>query len=209
MTLWRKAKMIKVRVLKKNKNEIVEEKQILTLYDLERYISRVSSTDIRYNDYHIEKTPRTLEFFKRTYFAYFYVEFEDYISLVSLKHAQKRVKNYRKKTNSNKIFENTLLRIQIRLDKTFRKYRMTPTVIMPRLSNERYEKIKINIKDQENTHAFEFEFDKVLWTFKTISIKTTKPNLIKEVSKSIRYTTTPTKIYREKHKVIENENYIK
>lgn len=201
--------MIKVQVLKKYPSEVVEEKEIPTLYDLERYISRITSTDIRYNDYHIEKTQKTLEFFKRTYFANFYVEFENHIALCPLKHAQKRVKNYRKKTNSNKIFENTLIRIQLNLNKYFRKYNMKPFVIMPRISNQRYEKLKINVEDKTATHSFEFEFDKILWDFRTTMVKTTKPNIIRVITQAIRYTTTPTKIYREKHKVIENENNLK
>lgn len=201
--------MIKVQVLKKWNNEVVEQKDIPTLYDLERYISRITSTDIRYNHYHIEKSQSVLEFFKRTYFARFYVEFDNYISLCALKHAQKRVKNYRKKTNSNKILENTLLRLQVQLNKAMRTQRAKATVIMPKLSNDRYEKIKIQVDEQINSHVFVVEFDKILWDFKLSSIKTTKPNLIRLITQTIRYTTTPTKIYREKHRVIENENNVK
>jgi len=206
--------MIKVIVYKKSDDgytagNIVEEKTIPTLYDLERYISRVSSSDIRFNDYHIQKSQRVLEFFKRTYYAHFYVEFDDYIGLCKLYHSQKRLKNNKKKTNSNKILENTLLRIQIYLNKEMRKQRAKATVMMPRLTSERYEKIKIQIDDQVNPHFFEIQFDKILWEFKITSVKTTRPAFIRIISKAIRYTTTPTKIYREKHKVIQNENNIK
>jgi hypothetical protein len=37
-------------------------------------------------------------------------------------------------------------------------------------------------------------------------VKTTRPNFIKIISKAIRYTTTPTKVYREKHKVVQYED---
>jgi hypothetical protein len=206
--------MIKVLVYKKSYDNVltgnlVEEKVFYTIYDLERYISRVSSSDIRFNDYHIQKSQRVLEFFKRTYYAHFYVEFDDYIGLCKLYHSQKRLKNNKKKTNSNKILENTLLRLQIHLNKQMRSQRSKATVIMPRLTSERYEKIKIQIDDQVNSHFFEIQFDKILWEFKMISVKTTRPNFIRIISKAIRYTTTPTKVYREKHKVIQNENNIK
>jgi hypothetical protein len=203
--------MIKVLVYKKSYDNVlsgnlVEEKTFYTLYDLERYISRVSSSDIRFNDYHIQKSQRVLEFFKRTYYAHFYVEYDNYISLCKLYHSQKRLKNNTKKTNSNKILENTLLRIQVYLNKEMRSQRSKATVIMPRLTGERYEKIKIQIDDQVNSHFFEIEFDKTLWLFKIIYAKTTRPNFIKIISKAIRYTTTPTKVYREKHKVVQYED---
>jgi hypothetical protein len=203
--------MIKVLVYKKSYDNVlagnlVEEKTFYTLYDLERYISRVSSSDIRFNDYHIQKSQRVLEFFKRTYYSHFYVEYDDYISLCKLYHSQKRLKNNKKKTNSNKILENTLLRIQIYLNKEMRNQRAKATVVMPRLTTERYEKIKIQIDDQVNSHFFEIQFDKVLWEFKIVMVKTTRPNFIKIISKAIRYTTTPTKVYREKHKVVQYED---
>jgi hypothetical protein len=208
--------MIKVSVYKKSYDgggfvtgKLIEERVLHTLYDLETYISRVSASDIKFNDYHIQKSQRVLEFFKRTYYAHFYVEFYDYIGLCKLYHSQKRLKNNTKKTNSNKILENTLLRIQTYLNKEMRNQRAKATVIMPRLTGERYEKIKIQIDDQVNSHFFEIEFDKTLWLFKIISVKTTRPNFIKIISKAIRYTTTPTRVYREKNKVIENENYSK
>jgi hypothetical protein len=119
------------------------------------------------------------------------------------------LKNNTKKTNSNKILENTLLRIQIYLNKEMRNQRAKATVMMPRLTSERYEKIKIQIDDQVNSHFFEIQFDKILWEFKITSVKTTRPAFIRIISKAIRYTTTPTKVYREKHKVIQNENNIK
>ncbi len=202
--------MIYVKVFKKNTDEIVEEKTIPTLYDLENYISRVTSEDIRYNDYRIIKTDRVLEFFKRTYYSHFYVEFDTYIVLCRLYHSQKRLKNYRKKTNSNKILENTLERIQVSLKKRFRNAPYTPYLIVPKLTKNRYENIKVKLKENNSSfeHNFEFEFDKALWTFKVVSINTKQLKLLKIITEIFRYTTTPTKIYREKHKVLENENYI-
>jgi hypothetical protein len=198
--------MFYVRVYKKFSEEVVEERTFSTIYDLENYISRVSSIDIKYNDYRIAKTEKVLEFFKKTYYANFYVEFDRYIELCVLNKSQKRLKNNKKKTNSNKILENTLLRIQTGLNKELKKTNLKPIVIMPRLSKERYEKIKIFIREKNYEHFFLIDFDKIFWEFRVVTIQTTQPKLIKILTDVFRYTTTPTRIYREKNKVIQNED---
>jgi hypothetical protein len=94
------------------------------------------------------------------------------------------------------------------LSRKFRGTKIKPTIIMPRLLKERYQKIKVIFKEPTYEHIFEIIFDKVLWEFKITNIKTSQPRLISLLSQVVRYTTTPTRIYREKNKVVEYENNI-
>jgi predicted phosphohydrolase len=206
------SKMIRLQIRKKRSDDIVEERILYSLFELEKFISRISSYDIRGNDYFIEKSQRVMEFFKRTYFAKFYVEYDRYITLCPLRDGQKRVKNYKKKTDSNKIFLNTLSRIQKYLDKSFKKYKMTAIIVMPKISFNREEIVKVVVEEKEplRRHTCLFAFDKVSWTFKIAKLESSKPGLVlKLIADAINYTTTPTRIYREKHKVLLNENTIK
>jgi len=202
--------MIKVKVVRLRTNELLYWKSYFSLNDLREAISKITFSDLRSTDYQIQKTPRVLEFLKRTYVGRFLTEFDEYVSLTALKNGQKRVKNYRKKTNSNRILENTLLRIQNAFDKKLKKHNITATVIMPNMFNDKNEIIKIDFTEKKERHVCIVSFDKVKWTFNIVKIETSKPKLlINIINKVFSYTTTPTRIYREKHKVIENENNAK
>jgi hypothetical protein len=200
--------MINVKIVWKNTNKIYEEKTLNNLIDLREDISKQTAYVLKKIRYQIEKTSKVLDFFKRTYYAFFYVEYDDYIELNEVEAGRKRYKNIVKKTNSNMVLSNTLERIEEMLDERLQEYRMSVSIIAPRMTKLRVETIKILFTDVNlKKHECYVNFDKISWVFKIEKVASVNPSLIiREVNKCFRYTTYPTRVYRKKHKVIQDEN---
>jgi hypothetical protein len=206
-------KMIKVKIIWREPNtRIYSNYELENLVDLRTDIKKQTTYVLRKVRYQVEKTPKILEFFKTTYYAYVYTEFEDYIELNELPVGKKRYKNVVKKTNSNVILLNTLERIEEMIDVSLEKRQepMMVSLIAPKMTKSRIVIIRIIFTDKKmKRHECSVEFDKIKWTFKIQKVESINPQLIIDVvKKSFFRTTYPTRVYRRKHKVIQNENTI-
>lgn len=205
--------MIKVKIeVRGYENRIHDEYELHSLVALREDIKKQTTYVLRQVRYKVEKTKKVLDFFKSTYYAYFYTEFENYIELNQIPVGKKRYKNVIKKTNSNIILLNTLERIEELIDVSLekRKEPMNVSLITPKMTRARKVSIRLLFTDKKlKRHECNVEFDKVDWTFSIQKIESSKPQLIMDVvKKSFFRTTYPTRTYRKKHKVMQDENTV-
>jgi hypothetical protein len=201
--------MINYKIKKRGMNNFELIKQEEDIEKLKLMISKITSSSLKHTRYVFERTKEMEEFFKKTYIRPFFYIFDDAIELRQIRNGQKRVKNYEKKTNSNKVLMNTIERINKDFEEKLKGYRVEAKFLNVNLTKKENELLKIYVKDTfaNFTGEISIYFNKRKWNYEIIEANVSRPKtIIPIINKIIYYRTMPTRNYRSANKVIENEN---
>lgn len=201
--------MINYKIKKRFISDFEVSKQEDNFEKLKVMISKITSNSLKHTRYVFERTKELEEFFKKTYIKPFFYIFDDEIELRQIKNGQKRVKNYVKKTNSNKVLSNTIERINKDFEEKLKGYRVEAQFQNIILTKKENELLKIIVKDKMTNFNGEISiyFNKRKWSYEVIEANISRPKIIIPViNKIIYYRTMPTRNYRSINKVKENEN---
>lgn len=173
---------------------------------LKDFIANIKTYDLTTHDAFVNYSKGNAEFFKRTYNKKFYVidEALDLIELKVLPNGVSRHLTYNvQRPNFNRTLKNTLKRIEKDLKKEMKKINFEFEFYSEDLTEDRYHYIKITLDDLINHDSRKtqcvIKFDKLLWTYEILEIKTTRLKEVYHVIKKVfEQRTASTRNYRRK-----------
>jgi hypothetical protein len=199
--------MIAVELIERIKSELFATFTFETIQELDFFIKSRTAENISYVRHVISKSKKLVDFFEKNYNPKFYLIREKTIELLPIKKSEKRGLTQTKRTNKEKVFNKTLVRIKHELDKEFKKENFKSSVFSLYKTSEAVEVFQVVLSDKKTKHVFNISFNKIAWKFEFLKVETTNPlNTFKRLNKVLKAKTEPTRIYRKAHKVIFNED---